>query len=140
MKYARLKIHENNHYYVIDYNDGGLCELAGFLSTEVTSPLSYDYFTDWLKDKYNQNWAHGDAYALTDYRGKVLVSLQPGISDFEPEDEACVKFISTKEQILEVIDNWLKTIFDYKDKHHKLPEEMLIEQNDIGKVVIKARE
>lgn len=138
MKYAILTRGPGSFYVLKEFNDEPLCQLAEFLCTEINGNMSYDFFTGWLKDEYNQDSAYGDGYGLTVYNDKVLVHLQTHIAAVEPEDEACIKFITTKTQMLTIINNWVKFVFAYKDTG--MPKEVLLTQNVDGQVTIKIAE
>lgn len=143
MKYVRLKIEQGNVYIVQDFNDAPLSELADFLAAEIKNLVGYRFFTEWLKGKYNQDYAYGNAYALTENGNEVWIHLQPSLIDLLPEDEKCIKFKTTKKELLDIIHDWLRAIFIYQDLDKPIPDnfikpkELLFTQDEFGKVNIK---
>lgn len=103
--FVKLKMTEYKDYTIIDYNDDSLYMLGAFLARAIMGDLSYNFFTDWLKGKYEQDEAFGNAYGLRERDGKVY----PGFI-WDPEEEHFKYFGTTKEYMLQLIDDWVQVI------------------------------
>lgn len=107
-------------------NDTGLFMLGMFLDTEITSVMAYEYFTSWLKGEMDQDSAYGHVYALVKENGKIAVINQYPVEGYH------LTFITTKNEMLEMIDDWLRTIL-----RKPRPLEVVIMQDEAGKVSFK---
>lgn len=106
--------------------------LGYFLYWEIQGLLAYEFFTSWLKNEIDQDCAYGNVYGLTELNNKVLVHEQEFAQvekTGEPKENDRLVFVTTKQQMLEVIDDWLKTVLMKSE-----PFEVKITQDEKGKV------
>ncbi len=103
--FVRFKITQYKDYTIVDYNDDSLYILGVFLARAIMGDLSYNFFTDWLKGKYEQNEAFSNAHGLREKKGRVY----PGFI-WDPEEEYFNYFSTTKEHMLKIINDWVDVI------------------------------
>jgi hypothetical protein len=128
MKFAHLKHHlQHPGYEIMEYNHIDFYILAGFLESAISSNLAYNYYTDWLTGKYDQEYAGGNAYGLREYNNRIYVFFQ-----FDEEGKELSYFNTTKQKMLDIIYDWAILV-----SQNPPPSEIMItEENDI--VTIKA--
>lgn len=105
MKFAKIK-NEGEIRYVSEWDDETIAMLANFLYSAIRTDWSYDAFTNWLKHKeIGDRGVYGEIYGLEEHNGRIYV-----IDTFDSEEERYKYFNTTRENMLRIIDDWVRII------------------------------
>lgn len=135
-KLIKLKKNNSESYDFIQCDDIALSILVCFLIDEVFPGRYYNFYTNWLKGQITGESISGNSpYGLLEHQNRIYVY------DYTEPDKDLAYFNTTREDMLEIIDRWInvaRTIYTSEDnKKIELPDEIIITQDNNGKVTIK---
>ena len=93
-------------YY--ECKDKSIEMLVLFLLNAIETDWSYEMFTQWLKGKEHQDYnrVSGEVYGLVERDGRVYV-----YDEFAPEEEHYNYFNTTKKNMFNIINDWIRTMY-----------------------------